>query len=74
MMMETAMKRAPRKISDTRELTDKELSAITRAVGEGVRTQTITVSNIIQANLRAEFAACRKKAPHVIKARKPLAA
>jgi hypothetical protein len=72
--MEIAMKRAPRKISDTRELTDKELNAITRAMGDGVRTQTITVSSIIQANLKAEFAASRKKAPRVIKARKPLAA
>lgn len=65
------MKRATRKISDTRELTDKELSAITRAVGDGVRSQTIAVSSIIQANLKAEFAACRKHAP---KTRKPVAA
>lgn len=74
MIMERAMKRANRKISDSRELTDKELSAITRAMGDGVRTQTITVSGIIQANLKAEFAASRKKAPKVIKTRKSLAA
>ncbi len=67
------MKRASRTISDTRELTDKELNEITRAVGDGVRSQTIAVSGIIQANLKAEFAICRKKAPQLIKARKPLA-
>lgn len=68
------MKRASSDISDTRELTDKELNEITRAVGDGVRTQTVAVSNIIQANLRAEFAARRKNVPQLINTRKPLAA
>jgi len=59
--MEDAMKRAPCKISDTRELTDKELNKISSAMGNNVRSQSLMVSNIIQTNLKAEFAACRKR-------------
>ncbi len=68
------MKRTSRTISETRELTDKELNEITRAVGEGVRSQSITVSGIIQANLKAEFAACRKNISNRLTTGKPLAA
>lgn len=68
------MKRVPRNASETRELTDKELSAISRAVGKGVRTQTIVVSDIIQANLKSAFAARRKQAIKLLKPKKTVAA
>jgi hypothetical protein len=72
--MEDAMKRVPRRISETRELTDKELSKITRAMGDTVRSQSLKVSSIIQENLKAEFAACRKNVPALIRARESVAA
>jgi replicative DNA helicase len=68
------MERAPRRISETRELSDKELSQITSAMGDSVRLQSINVINIIQANLKAEFAARSKKSPALIKLRKSVAA
>ena len=64
----------PRKISETRELSDKELSQITSAMGDTVRLQSLNVSSIIQANLKAEFAARRKNAPAISKLRKSVAA
>jgi len=62
-----------RTINDTKELTDKELSKITSAMGETVRSQSLIVSNIIQANLKAEFVACRKNSPSLIKKKKSIA-
>lgn len=59
--------------AETRELTDRELGKITSAMGKNVRTQSIKVSNIIQANLKAEFAARRVKAANSIKTRKSVA-
>jgi hypothetical protein len=73
-VMEDAMKRAPRRTSETRELSDKELSQITSAMGDSVRLQSINVTSIIQANLKAEFAAHSKKASALIKMRKSVAA
>ena len=63
-----------RKISETRELSDKELSLISSAMGDTVRLQSLNVSRIIQANLKAEFAARRNNAPVITKARKSVAA
>jgi len=68
------MKRVARTINDTKELTDKELSKITSAMGETVRSQSMIVSNIIQSNLKAEFAACRKNSPALVKKKKSIAA
>lgn len=68
------MKRMPRKMSETRELSDKELSQITNAMGDTVRLQSLTVSSIIQANLKAEFAARRNNAHKLNKSRKTVAA
>lgn len=68
------MKDTPRKVSDTRELTDKELTAISRAFGNGVRSQTATVANIVQANLMAAFADRRKQAARLLKEIKAVAA
>ena len=68
------MKHTPRTIVETRELTDKELSKISSDMGNDVRSQSLNVSSIILANLKAEFAACRKNAPALIKARKTVAA
>lgn len=68
------MKRVPSRISETRELTDKELTLISRAMGDTVRLQSLNVANIIQANLKAEFASRHKDAPERIKARKSVAA
>ena len=67
--MENAMKLASRNISDTRELTDKELNFIANAVGNVVRSQTLAVDGIIQANLKAEFASRRKQASKLLKSR-----
>lgn len=66
------MKHAPQRNSETRELTDKELYKMTSAMGDNVRSQTLVVSNIIQANLKAEFAARRKNGP-TLKSRKSVA-
>lgn len=68
------MKHTSQISSETRELTDKELNKITSAMGESVRAQTINVSNIIQENLKAEFASRRKTVPKPVKARKSVAA
>lgn len=68
------MKRMPRRISETRELSDKELSQITNAMGDTVRLQSLNISSIIQANLKAEFAARRKNAPAIAKVKKSVAA
>ena len=68
------MKHVPRRITETRELTDKELSLITSAMGDNVRSQSLNVSSIIEANLKAEFAALRKNADALIKVRKSVAA
>ncbi len=68
------MKRTVNKASETRELTDKELRQITRAMGDAVRVQSLTVSSIIQANLEAEFAAHRKDASALSKTQKSVAA
>ena len=68
------MKHVPRRITETRELTDKELSLITSAMGDNVRSQSLNVSSIIEANLKAEFAALRKNAAALIKVRKSVAA
>jgi hypothetical protein len=73
-VMEDPMKRVARIINDTKELTDKELSKITSAMGDTVRSQSLIVSNIIQANLKAEFVACRKNTPALIKKKKTIAA
>lgn len=70
MEVEDEMKPASHKNSETRELTDKELSKMTSAMGDNVRSQSLKVSNIIQENLKAEFAARRKNAPALIKSRK----
>ena len=67
------MKRVSHKNSETRELTDKELSKMTSAMGDNVRSQSLKVSNIIQQNLKAEFAGRRKNAPTIIKSRKSVA-
>ena len=72
--MENPMKRKSHISSETRELTDKELNKITSAMGECVRAQTINVSNIIQENLKAEFASRRKTVPIPAKSRKSVAA
>jgi hypothetical protein len=72
--MEDPMKRVARIMSETRELTDKELSKITSAMGDTVRSQSLTVSSIIQANLKAEFVARRKNSPAIIKEKKSVAA
>ena len=73
-MMEVAVKRMPHRISETRELSDKELCQITSAMGDSVRLQSLNVSSIIQANLKAEFAARRKNVPALNKSRKAVAA
>lgn len=73
-LMEKTMKRTSHISSETRELTDKELNKITSAMGECVRAQSINVSNIIQKNLKAEFASRRKTVPMPVKARKSVAA
>ncbi|MEI6215431.1 MAG: hypothetical protein WCP10_15110 [Desulfuromonadales bacterium] len=64
----------PRRISETRDLSDKELSQITSAMGDAVRLQSLNVSSIIQANLKAEFAARRNNAPAITRVRKAVAA
>ena len=64
----------PRRISETRDLSDKELSQITSAMGDAVRLQSLNVSSIIQANLKAEFAARRKMASSSTRVRKAVAA
>ena len=68
--MEKTMKRTPHISSETRELTDKELNKITSAMGECVRAQTINVSNIVQENLKAEFASRRKNCSNASKSEK----
>lgn len=68
------MKHVPCKISETRELTDKELTMISRAMGDTVRLQSLNVADIIQANLKAEFASRHKDTSGRIKAGKPVAA
>ena len=67
------MKRASHKNSETRELTDKELSKMTSAMGDNVRSQSLKVSNIIQQNLKAEFAARRINTSAPLKSRKSVA-
>jgi hypothetical protein len=66
------MKSVPQRSSVTRELTDKELRKMTSAMGDNVRSQSLKISNIIQENLNAEFAARRKNAP-TLKSRKSVA-
>lgn len=73
-VLEDIVKRMPRRISETRELSDKELSQITSAMGDTVRLQSLNVSSIIQANLKAEFASRRNNAPVITKVRKSVAA
>jgi hypothetical protein len=73
-VMEENMKRTLRKISETRELTDKELREITSAMGDTVRSQSLSITHIIEANLKAEFATCRKNTPTLVKAKKSVAA
>ena len=68
------MKGPSRKVSDTRELTDKELTAISRAFGNGVRSQTVVVADIVQANLMAAFDDRRKQAARLLKEIKAVAA
>ena len=68
------MKRTSRVSSETRELTDKELNRMTSAMGDCVRSQSLQISNIIQENLKAEFASRRKTVPLPKKARKTVAA
>lgn len=63
----------PLKKSETRELTDKELSKMTSAMGDNVRSQSLKVTNIIQENLKAEFAARRKTTSAPSKTRKSVA-
>lgn len=72
--MGAEMKRMAQKNSETRELSDKELRQITSAMGDSVRLQTLNISSIIQANLKAEFAARRKSAHAITKERKAVAA
>jgi post-segregation antitoxin (ccd killing protein) len=72
--MEKTMKRTSHISSETRELTDKELNKITSAMGESVRAQSINVSNIVQENLKAEFASRRKTVQIPAKSRKSVAA
>ena len=55
-------------------LGDKELADISRAFGNGVRSQSIMVADIVQANLKAAFAARRKQTAPVLKAKKSVAA
>ncbi len=71
--VEDEMKPTSHKNSETRELTDKELSKMTSAMGDNVRSQSLKVSNIIQEHLKAEFAARRKNAPDLPKSRKSVA-
>ncbi len=59
---------------DTRELADKELLAISRAVGKSVRAQTLVITDIIQENLKTEFTARRKQAVKLLKSHKSVAA
>jgi hypothetical protein len=73
-MMEDEMKRVPRISSETRDLSDKELNQMTSAMGDSVRLQSLTVSSIIQANLKAEFTARRNNASKLNKAIKSVAA
>lgn len=68
------MKHTSHESSETRELTDKELNKITSAMGDTVRAQSINVSNIVQENLKAEFASRRKTVPMPVKAIKSVAA
>lgn len=68
------MKCSYRKTSETRELTDKELGAIARAMGDNVRSLSKQVSHIVQENLRAEFAARRNDSPPLITPSKVVAA
>jgi hypothetical protein len=63
--MEDAMKQVSRESSETRELSDKELGKIISAMGDSIRSQSLHVASIIQANLAAEFAARRKITPPV---------
>lgn len=67
------MKSAPRRVSDTRELSDKELKQISSAMGDSVRLQTLNVSKIIQANLKAEFVARHKSTLAIKKVRRTFA-
>ena len=73
MAVEDKVKRVSHKNSETRELTDKELSKMTSAMGDNVRSQSLKVSNIIQQNLKAEFASRRKNTPAPLKSRKSVA-
>lgn len=70
-MMENDMKSNHLKLNGTRELTNKELNEIARAIGDRIRSQTKTVSSIIQAKLIDEFATCRNKVHKVIITDKP---
>lgn len=57
----------------TRELPEKELLALSRAMGNNVRSQTPIVSGLVEANIKAAFAARRKQAVKLLKARKVVA-
>jgi hypothetical protein len=41
--------------SETRELTDKELNTISRAMGDVVRSQSTAITHLILENLKAAF-------------------
>jgi len=53
------MKQTPHNDSETRELTDKELNKMTRAMGDDVRSQSLVVAKIITENLKMEFSSRR---------------
>lgn len=68
------MQKMSRKNSETRNLTDKELTALSRAFGQGVRSQTVAVADIVQTNLKTAFAARREQATRLLKEKKIVAA
>lgn len=67
------MKPVPRETSATRELSDKELSKMTSAMGDHVRSQSLNITKIIQGNLKAAFAARRNQTPDHPRSRKSVA-
>lgn len=58
----------------TRELPEKELRALSRAMGDNVRSQSPIVSGLVESHIKAALAARRKQAVKLLKARKTVAA
>lgn len=61
---------AAQKARNTRELTEKELTEITKAFGNHVRAQSVDVDRKIRESLQREFNLARRRAA-LLKGKKP---